>query len=290
MRRFIARKLNANGNYEAANGHYARAMKLYNWASRLDPTWSEPLFNLGLSTKYAGQWQESLRFNQRATELNNQDEGAWWNLGIAATALHDWNTARAAWRHLNIEVPEGDGEWNVSGVAACVRINPSGDGEVVWGERLDPARIRILSVPLPESGHRFKDIVLNDGAANGHRTLNGTEVPVFDELEIWRPSSYSTYEVTFQADDPALSATLERIAKESDLGIGIEDWSTIRWICAECSRGNPGPHECNAKTSGGQTQRFAIAAESESDVKAAIAEITQTIGAKCLSIELVTAA
>jgi hypothetical protein len=48
-------------------------------------------------------------------------------------------------------------------VTACVRLNPQSSGEVVCGERLDPARLLILSVPLPESRHRFYDIVLNDG-------------------------------------------------------------------------------------------------------------------------------
>ena len=32
-------------------------------------------------------------------------------------------------------------------VTACVRIDPSGMREVVWGTRLDPALIRIQNVP-----------------------------------------------------------------------------------------------------------------------------------------------
>jgi hypothetical protein len=195
-----------------------------------------PHFNLGLHTKYLCQWKESFRFNQRATQLNGQDEGAWWNLGIAATALGDWAMARDVWRHLNIEAPDGEGEWVGPSMTACVRLNPDRDGEVVWGERLDPARFMVLNVPLPASGHRFKDIVLNDGAVNGRRLINGIEVPVFDELQVWRPSNYSTYEVTLQAGDSNSEVALAEIG--SDLGLGVEDWSTIRWICAECSRGN----------------------------------------------------
>jgi hypothetical protein len=82
-------------------------------------------------------------------------------LGIAATALHDWPEAAAT---------------------ACVRLNPQSSGEVVWGERLDPARLVILNVPLPESRHRFRDIILNDGAENGTRAVGGIQVPVFAEF------------------------------------------------------------------------------------------------------------
>jgi len=80
-------------------------------------------------------------------------------------------------------------------VTACVRLNPRSSGEVVWGERLDPARLLILNVPLPESRHRFRDIVLNDGAENGTRVVDGDQVPVFDELGVWRASEYSTLRV-----------------------------------------------------------------------------------------------
>jgi tetratricopeptide (TPR) repeat protein len=286
MFRHLADWLNGSGNNAADAGQRERAIRYYKWAARFDPDWSVPYFNLGLHTKYLCRWEDSFRFNQRATELADLDEGAWWNLGIAATALEDWAMARRAWRRLGIDVPDGDGEWTGPPVTACVRLNPERDGEVVWGERLDPARLLIRNVPLPESGHRFKDIVLNDGAANGRRAIDGVEVPVFDELQLWRASSYSTYEVTFRSEDSNLEVALAELGSERELG--VEDWSTIRWLCADCSRGNPGPHQCTAKSADSSTRRFAIAALTENDVHAAVDRLIQcSTNTVCVSIEVV---
>lgn len=285
MLRFLADWLNRSGNRAADAGRRERALPYYKWAARCDPSWSVPYFNLGLQTKYLCRWADSFAFNQRATELEEQDEGAWWNLGIAATALEDWGTARRAWRRLSIDVPAGEGEWAGPPMTACVRLNPERDGEVVWGERLDPARLVVLNVPLPESGHRFKDIVLNDGAANGRRFIEGVEVPVFDELQLWRASRYSTYEVILQSDDPALETALAEIG--SDLGCGVEDWSTVRWLCAECSRGNPGPHECTAQGRPDSIRRFAIAAQTEGDVRLVVGSLARVSPAtQCIGVEL----
>ena len=100
-----------------------------------------------------------MRSNQRVLELDPSDEAAWWNLGIAATALRDWSEAGRAWKGCGIKCEARDGEVRAPIVTACVRLDPAGLGEVVWGQRLDPARMVILNVPLLESGHRFHDII-----------------------------------------------------------------------------------------------------------------------------------
>jgi hypothetical protein len=47
-------------------------------------------FDLGLAYKRLGRWQESVDANQRALGIASEPEDpAWWNLGIAATALRD---------------------------------------------------------------------------------------------------------------------------------------------------------------------------------------------------------
>ena len=40
-----------------------------------------------------------------AAKLDPADEAAWWNTGIAATALGEWATARLAWQAFGIELP-----------------------------------------------------------------------------------------------------------------------------------------------------------------------------------------
>jgi len=272
MRQKLAEWLNQSGNAASDAGKLRGAERLYKLASTLTPQWSVPWYNLGLLTKNTGRWGDSLRFNQRALSLNPGDEGACWNLGIAATALHDWSEARRAWKHYGIDIGEGTGEIMTPAVTACVRLNPQSSGEVVWGERLDPARLMILNVPLPESRHRFRDIVLNDGAENGTREVGGTKVPVFDELTIWRASDYSTLQVRLRVPNDDSERELVRICGESE--IGVEDWSTLRIICDECSRGNQGPHDCKSAESANGTRNFGLAAKNQEDAVRALRKWT----------------
>ena len=242
FKRAVANWLNTRGMNLDDRGHRGWARRFYRCSTLIDPGYSSPWYNLGLLAKYSSQWDDSLRFNRKAVEVNPKNEEAWWNLGIAATAVHNWNEARRAWKAYGAELEDGDGEVRIPVVRGCVRLNPRGDGEVVWGIRLDPARTVLLSVPLPESGHRFHDIVLNDGAPNGTRVdSNGREIPVFDELSVWEKSKYSTYQAHIQIPDSGLIDSLVGLCDRHELG--IEDWSTVRFICKKCSEGSPGPHE-----------------------------------------------
>lgn len=283
-RRALASRLNQKGAAAADLGACSQAVRYYSWASKLDPEWAVPFYNLGLRAKYGGDWKASRQFNQRAALLDPDDEAAWWNLGIAATALGDWKEARRAWKTIGIELSGDEGECAIVACTACVRIEPANCGEVVWGERIDPARFVILNVPLPESGRRFRDVLLNDGAPNGTRVKDGVEVPVFDELEVWRPSQYSTFEVVLEGVTAEAEESLVELCNERELG--VEDWSTIRFICQECSRGNPGPHDCKRLDTDAAERTYAIAAQSESEVMQLLTEWqASTSGRSCLSIE-----
>jgi tetratricopeptide (TPR) repeat protein len=265
MRRRLAESLNSLGSNLIAKGHHSAGRQTYELAIRADKTWSVPWYNLGLHCKNTGHWRESLQYNQRALALNTEDQAAWWNLGIAATALKDWNEARRAWKACGIALNDGDGEVLMPAVSACVRLDPEGRGEVVWGLRLDPARIVVMNVPLPESGYRFHDIILNDGASNGVRQDGrGDEVPVFDQLSLWKVSEYSTFAARLQVSNPTAEENLTKIGDENE--IGIEDWSTVRMICSSCSRGNPGPHDCKAKPLEDGTRRFGFGAKTRGDL------------------------
>lgn len=229
-------------------------------------------YNKGLKAKYAGDWLESLTQNQLADKLHPGDEATIWNLGIAATALHEWDEARRAWRAYGIETNDGPGEVLTSPVTGCVRIDPDNRGEVVWGTRIDPARIRLLNVPLPESGRRYGDILLNDGAPEGTRKSGKSEYPVFNELGIWKTSPYSTYEVDLIEFG---SEAIQSLKQKCDhANIGFEDWGTIRILCAACSRGEPGEHTCSSESIAGH--RFAFAATSEASLRKLINEWRET--------------
>ena len=221
MHRKLAVKLNTRGQEADARGDRALARLEYMRAASEDPTWGVPWYNLGFLAKSERNWEEGLRCNLQAAELEPGHEAAWWNLGIAATALRDWKQARRAWGQVGVNLPEGDGD--CAGPSMLVAVRLSSSQEVVWGERIDPARIILLNVPLAASQRRFKDIVLNDGAPNGTRTMNGAEFPVFDELEVWQASNFVTYQISLTLPNAGAKAVLVELCTQR--GLGFEDWS-----------------------------------------------------------------
>ena len=217
-------------------------------------------YNLGFHAKYRGDWRESLAHNRRAAELNPTDEASWWNMGIAATALHDWPEARKAWKACGINMHDGDGEVHWDEPSGCVRINPDGSAETVWGARLDPARICIRNIPFPESDRRYGDIILTDGAQEGTRISNGREYPVFNELAIWKHSPYSTFSVAISGATESARESLDRLCEAND--IAFEDWGTVRNLCKACSLGNAGEHACSNTETNEGTSHFGFASKS----------------------------
>lgn len=221
------------------------ALRLYHEALRLDPDRPETLYNIGLIHKYRSEWALSLDFNRRAVALAPDDEAANWNLAIAATALHEWRESRDTWRRLGIDVGSGDEPIQADFGRALVRLNPDDSGEVVWGRRVCPVRLRIENVPLPGSGYRCGDLVLHDGASTGRRTSGGREYMVFNALMLHRPSPLTTFtleaEVATPQDLEALMSALETA------GFDGEDWtSSVHTLCKACSEGRPHEHHDEA--------------------------------------------
>jgi hypothetical protein len=185
--------------------------------------------------KWQRRWRESLEWNRNAAERDPTNQPAWWNMGIAATALGDWDEARRAWTGFGVELPPGEGEIVMELGPTPIRLNPEDAGEVVWCRRLDPARAVIRNVPLPESGFRYGDLILHDGAPTGERRLHGKTVKVFDMIELLQASNCKNFEVELQATNAESLDALFRLAADENLG--LEDWGTIRCLCSACSRG-----------------------------------------------------
>ena len=228
------------------DGRYEDAGALLTRAADLEPWLSESWFNLALLHKFRHDWEQARAAGLRAVALLDRESGApdWWNVGIAATALQDWPLARRAWQAYGLRVPSGGadrgGEPSVRLPlgSAAVRLSPEGEAEVVWGRRLDPARIEVLSIPLPSSGRRWGEVVLHDGVPHGERATDrdagGAVYPVFDEIELWAPSPVPTWLVLLEAASQADRDALERLAAEA--GYAAEDWSSsVRLLCRTCS-------------------------------------------------------
>ena len=226
---------------------------------RRDPGSAEFWYDRGMLAKWRRDWVASRELNATALDLvparRRQGEPAAWNLGIAATALHDWDTAHRAWTAFGIDLPPRAAGAPVSADfgPAPVRLNAeprfvgepalevdgrTWDVEVVWGRRLCPTRIRILNVPTPASGHRFGDVVLHDGDTLGTRLFGEHELGVFNEIALWERSRHATVTVTVDAPD---GDAVEELADLCDAeGGAAEDWTAnMRQLCRACSEGSP---------------------------------------------------
>ena len=199
-------------------------------------------FDLGLTYKRLRKWKPSIDANLRAIEISSAvEDPAWWNLGIAATAIRDWDLARRAWQGYGLEIDGGTGEVRCNYGSAPVRL-PAPNAEVVWGDRLDPARVIIRSIPLPSSGYRWGDIVLHDGVPNGERDIAGIVYPVFDVLERWSPSEIPTLSVHARCSSDEDARALVELFEAKQFG--AEDWTTnVRQLCKSCSEGLPSGHD-----------------------------------------------
>ncbi|WP_139386190.1 tetratricopeptide repeat protein [Arthrobacter sp. P2b] len=239
-------------------GDAKRAAQLASEMLRLAPDSFDAWFHAGLLSKAQGEWAQSLERNARAVELFSSRDAeefdgvnpAAWNLGIAATALGDWATARRAWTAYGVQgLGSGFEPIDENFGMVPIRLNPdqpslphqvppsAGAAEVVWCWRRSPAHAVIANVPLPESGHRCRDVLLHDGEPKGFRRLGGQDVAVFDQLKRLEDSGLPTWEAR------VAGATTDDLQELSDQleqrGLGLDDWSGMRLMCSECLHGTP---------------------------------------------------
>jgi len=263
-----AQALHVAGLECSETGNEDGAIENYTKALALDPARGDTLYNLGLIYKYRGDWTQSFEFNRRARVVQPDDEATLWNLAIAATALRDWTTARDVWRTLNIITEAGEGPINGNRGRTPVRLNADerrvGVVEVVWSQALCPVRSRVMNIPTGETHFRYSDVVLHDGAAIGYRVNSaGQECPVFNVLELFEPSKFSTYEAKTEVGSAEEIDALERLCEDAD--IAFEDWTaSIRSLCKACSEGRPHEghdHELKDAKSWEPTRRIAFATE-----------------------------
>lgn len=227
-------------------------------------------FEAGLHAKARRDWERSLTWNSRALELFGDEEAkefgganpAAWNLGIAATALGDWATARRAWTAYGIGgLGDGTGPIDDNFGMAPIRLNPDrpslalevapahGVTEVVWCWRRSPAHAVVASVPLPESGHRFRDVLLHDGEPKGTRRDGDREVSVFDEIARLSQSDLPTWQAQVSG---ASAEDVEAVGDHfGERGLGADNWSGINIMCSDCSHGSPGDDHHHEKPSDG---------------------------------------
>jgi hypothetical protein len=281
LRRVRALDLDVDSDGDPA-ARAAAADALAAEALRRRPDDSSFWYDRGMYAKWRRDWAASVEYNRRALDLlpagKRREEAAAWNLGIAATAVRDWATARDAWTAYGLDLPALPGQPQPPDPGtpiegdfgpAPVRLNADPrfvgheplvlDGrtwraEVVWGRRLCPARVRILNGPTPESGHRFGDVVLHDGDTVGTRRFGDAELGVFNEIELWERSSTPTLAAAVQAPD---AAAVRQLSERCDAaGLAAEDWTgNVQLLCRECSEGSPDHEHRHHDGEGWSTER-----------------------------------
>lgn len=201
-------------------------------------------FDAALAYKFLRDWPRAFDLGKKAAEQVDRGTGepAWWNLGIAATALEKWPDAREAWVAFGLDIPPvefaGDAEVRVNYGLTPIRLDPDGVGEVVWAHRICPTRAVITSIPMASRRSRG-DVVLHDGAPHGERVAGGRSYPVFDEIQVLEPSGMLTWTVELSSN----RAGRERLeAMLTVNGCGIEAARNMKPLCACCSGGSVEQH------------------------------------------------
>ena len=265
------RELQQRARLAFDEGRLEEAKRLYARLVELRPDGDAFHFRLGLAHKYLREWEPALRHSLRSLQLSGaHDEGSSWNAGIAATALGDWPQARRQWLACGIDIDPGEGPIVENFGPIGLRLNPWGNGETVFAQRIDPARARIANVPLPASGHRYGDLVLHDGAQVGERRYLGHVVPVFNELQRLEPSGYLTY-IAFVASES--DDEIEALQGMREAGVGlVEDWTVaLGRQCLRCDFGiahQHRRHEAGNRADWNPDRTLGVAATAEAPVRA----------------------
>lgn len=259
-------------------GEKEKSLEIYHNILQYREDWSIIHYNIGLYHKYEGNWKESFKYNQRAVEIDPESESGQWNLGIAATMLQEWKIARRCWNFFGMKYEDTDEDPAGDIGTTPIRINPDGKGEVVWAKRIDPARAIIENIPFPGSGHRYADMVLNDGAPAGTRSYKGVEYSVLNELQLLQTSDYATYDFLCIFGSQDHYDLLVSMCREKD--IEIENWTTaVRYICKKCSEGLPHHNHDEVPDFRDQEMTMAFASQSEEKITDVVNSWSRTTGA-----------
>lgn len=206
-------------------GDVYNAVKLCKRLARMAPDWSVPFAFLSRTYRSRMEWKPTFHYCLKAVEHNAFDENLWETLGIAATALGEWETARYAWNQLGFHFKPSAEALHLDLGIVPVRLNPGTQPEIVAARRIDPVRCVIESIPQPSSGRGYKDLILVENQTNQNSSfyLQRKKLYIHDELQLLKPSNLHTFSVllhTSSAGDVDILANLCLSAN-----IGFDNWS-----------------------------------------------------------------
>lgn len=196
-------------------GDVYNAVKLYKRIIRLDTDWAPPYFQLGYIYKKRQEWKACLHYHKKFLARSPSEKKAWWNLGIAASALNKWRIARNVWSKFGLSPTES--------APCCIQLKTATRFELFWVKSLDPARGRITNIPFPASDRRYGDIILFDKEVVGYNVVGNKKVPIYPELGLYKRSVYRTWSCFLVGATLKDVETLENLCQNAALG--FEVWS-----------------------------------------------------------------
>jgi tetratricopeptide (TPR) repeat protein len=200
-----------------ANADVYNAVKLYRRILKLAPEWLPPWQRLAAIYKARGEWKPLMHYAKNAVSLNATEPQLWWDLGIAAAALGKDRLARSVWNKFAPgETPKNK--------LISLQLRHSGLFELIWARPIDPVRAQITSIPHPDSGRRFMDIVFHDREILGYNVARKRRYPVYAELGLHRTALFQTWSCWLEAPEAKDLQTLEDLCREN--GLGFEIWSS----------------------------------------------------------------
>lgn len=203
--------------YEAAQDPY-NAVKLYKRVAREAPQWAAPYLRLGHIYKYRREWKPTLYYHKKAIALEVANQQAWWNMGLAATALGKLRQARRVWDKFGWSRLE-----QVYPRPVSVRLQFQNQFEVLWVQPISPCMGYIRSIPQPISGRRYGDLVLVDNIVRGYHTNGLHRLPIYDELGMKKCGHYGAFSCLLQQAGEGDVRLLQQLCQEQNLG--FEVWS-----------------------------------------------------------------
>lgn len=234
------------------NGDIDKAIDAYHKLLTQKEDWQEVHYNLGLIYKYELNWEKSFFHNQRSVELDPENEGSLWNLGIASTMLEKWRIARQCWNHFGMTYADTDDDTGVDRPnfgMMLIRLyvyDESNDEptnhEDVWAFRIDPARAILQNIPMLTSAFRYGDIVLQDGNPIDYKTYNNEEYPIYELLEILVPSDFAEYSLTTKHNTEQFNSLVKQCQRYSEQHELIQIQKSPL-ICKSCRDGEVHEHK-----------------------------------------------
>jgi hypothetical protein len=196
-------------------GDIYNAVKLYKRVICLAPDRVAPYERLVSIYKSRCEWKSVLHYAKKALSLDAGLQQVWWDMGIAASALGKGRISRAVWQKFGAKARPGK--------LLALQIQRNGAFEIVWAQGVDPTKAILCSIPHPDSGLRYRDLLLFDREIVGYFMHGRRKMPVFPVLWRVKTSFFYTFCCTLHNCNDSALRVFRQLCDDAE--IGWEIWS-----------------------------------------------------------------